>query len=160
MQAAASDFQWKEKLSANAIGVGAIFDVQVPKFLTARRIYHLMQANVSGAGAYRVYAAMVLMNGGVPKGEFPIEFGDFTGSQPNQSLICCLGSGGSPIGDSLQLQLAQPFNATTQVLMQPLRLTAEIDRIRFVIKAVSGVDTGVLLGFRAWLGCISTTPYN
>lgn len=126
----------------------------LPIFLPDRRIYLYLEALVSGAGAFSLFTDVVLYNKGTVVGVMGCKLCDFTNLTPNQSAPRLFNSGGSPVGDSLVLTLAQPFNASiTTVTVQPLRINAQADEIRLLI---TGVNVGTMQGYRAYLGVLSS----
>ncbi len=149
-----SQWEFKEIISPNLLMSGAIFDLAVPVWLPERRIYLYLEANLSSALPFQLYARINTFLSGNPLGSFPAYIADFTGQALNQSVGSLFNAGGSPVGDSLVLRLANPFDTTVpSVVVQPLRINAGIDRIQLKIDNVSGAS---LTGFRAYLGVLST----
>lgn len=152
-----SAWTFEEEIKANEVpskGFQAK-ELHVPLFLPERRIYCYLEAAVSASpGAFVLLGELLLLNRGSLVGSLPVNLADFTGGNPSQSVARLFNSGGSPVGDSVVVTLAQPFNAAvTNVTVQPLRINAQIDHIIF---RVSGVVAGVMTGWRVWYGCLST----
>jgi hypothetical protein len=150
-----SQFTEKELISAAALfSVGPVFKLAVPAWLPERRIYLYLEAKLSAAAAYNIFFRIRVYYAGRPVGDFPARICDFTGQTPPQSVASIFNAGGSPVGDSLVLRLAQPFDATvTAVVIQPLRINAQIDEIEL---CVDGQGGATLTGARAYLGVLST----
>lgn len=128
--------------------------LSVPIWLPERRIYFYLEAQLSVAGAFSLFMGLKLLHQGQLVGILPCKLADFTALTPNQSVSRLFNSGGSPVGDSAVLTLAQPFTSTiTTVTVQPLRVNATIDKI---VPQVMGVSKGVMTGWRYWLGVLST----
>ena len=160
MNSPISDFQFKEKISAVAVAAGTILtdldalNLSVPIKLPERRIYLYIEVAQSVAGAFRFDANVVGFAGGVPVASMPANMADFTGSSPNQSVATIFNAGGSPVGDSLVIRLAQPFVAAiTSAVIQPVRINAEVDRLILSVRGLSGAN---ITGWRAYLACLST----
>ena len=149
-----SDYQFKELILPNTLVSGPVFDLSVPLWLPERRIYLYLEAALSEAAPFQLFARIKTYLDGHGKGEFPAYIGDFTGQTMNQSVGSLFNAGGSPVGDSLVLRLANPFDTTVpSVVVQPLRINAGIDRLQLHIDARAGAT---LTGFRAYLGVLST----
>ena len=149
-----SDYQFKELILPNVLVSGPVFDLAVPLWLPERRIYLYLEAALTAAAPFQLYTRIKTFLDGHPKGDFPAYIGDFTGQVVNQSVASMFNAGGSPVGDSLVLRLAQPFDVTVpSVVVQPLRINAAIDRLQLHIDARGG---STLAGFRAYLGVLST----
>jgi hypothetical protein len=153
-----SDFDFAEKLVPSGVpqtGVHLVLP-KVTQQLTERRIYLYLEVLQSSAASYQLLAEVLCLRNGNPVGKFPCQIADYSGlsSTPHQSAFTLFNAGGSPVGDSLTLQLAQPFVATIPaVVIQPLRINAEIDSIQFRINSL--VHTTVT-GWRCFLACLST----
>jgi hypothetical protein len=117
-----------------------------------RRIY--LFVDTKSTGDFVFYGAVRCLLNGQTVMELPAGLCALTTLVPNQSIVNCFSAGGSAVGDSIVLQLAQPFTAgIPNVVLQPLRMTLDIDAIEFDILSAAGL----LSGFRVWLGCISTS---
>lgn len=149
-----SEWEFKEIISPTSLFSGPIMDLAVPAWLPERRIFLYLEANLVSSAPFQLYARIRTFQSGVPKGDFPAYIGDFTGQVQNQSVASLFNAGGSPVGDSLVLRLANPFDTTVpSVVVQPLRINANIDRIQLTIDSRGG---STLQGFRAYLGVLST----
>lgn len=128
--------------------------ITVPLRLQERRIYLYMEVKQSAAAQFLAWADVVAYKGGSPVGNFPAKLADFTGVTPGRSVSTLFNAGGSPVGDSLVLRLAQPFDPNvTSVVVQPLRVNGQFDQLAFSLNGLSGTN---LTGFRAYLACLST----
>ena len=129
-------------------------EIKVPVGLPERRIYLYTELKISAAGAYKMDVVVECYREGALRGSFPATIADFTAQVVNQSVSSLFSSGGSPVGDSLSVTLAAPFTTSTKIaVIQPLRINAEIDSVQLNIRDISGA---VVLGWRAYLGCLST----
>jgi hypothetical protein len=147
-----SHFADTEIISPSAFSVRKdLLRLPVPLQLTERRIYVYLEVIV--ATTYVCEAKVVAYRAGRPVGEFPATIADFTGlTNINQSVASLFNAGGSPVGDSLVLRLAGAFvSANQSIVIQPLRLNAEIDELRFGLFSGAGPT-----GYRAYLACLST----
>ena len=148
-----SHFTFEEVIKATTVPTpGTELSIHVPLSMIERRIYLYLEVALATSAAYhfggtvRTYADNSLV------GAFPASIADFTGLSPNQSIASLFNAGGSPVGDSLVIRLAQPFSTTTQAVIQPVRLNAEIDKVSFQVTSVFGTS---LAGWRAYLACLS-----
>lgn len=133
---------------------GAVLELDVPLTLPERRIYLYLEVGQSAAAAFTLAARINALNKQKIVGIFPATIADFTSVTPNQSVVSLLNAGGSPVGDSLTIRLAQPFVAlVTSVVIQPLRINAEIEKIQLIF---DGIFHTTVTGYRAYLGCLST----
>jgi hypothetical protein len=151
-----SDFQKKEIISPASIPTknGKLLEVDVPLSLPERRIYIYLETSPSSATACLIDAVVRAYRNGRPVGVFPCMVADFTAQSPNESSTNLFNSGGSPVGDSLVLKLAQPFDAAVvSVVIQPLRINAEVDKVALELSSVRGAT---VTGLRAFLGVLST----
>lgn len=143
-----------EFISATKVQVGEYAQVSVDTTLTERRIY--LFVDTVSTGDFVLLASVLAKDN---KGNV---IADFDASLYNntlgtialpRSVGSMFAAGGSAVGDSYILQLAQPFSsALPQVVLQPLRVNMSIATLSFRIDGVSGL----ISGFRAWLGCLST----
>ncbi|HZQ45554.1 MAG TPA: hypothetical protein VFC07_00965 [Verrucomicrobiae bacterium] len=145
-----------EIISPAATRIGdRLLNVTVGTGNQERRLFLFL--DTKSTGDFILYGAVKMYKGENLVGEYPAGLCSFTNGDlaPNQSVMNCFSTGGSAVGDSLILQLAKPFDATLPtVVCQPLRVNADIDNISFGIEAFAGL----IQGFRAFLGCLST-PY-
>ena len=130
--------------------------INVPRGLVERRIYLYVEVTQSTPGPFILGGVVRLLNESTPVAIFPAAIGDFTGLTINQSIASILSGGGSPVGDSLVVRLAQPFSVPA-ITLQPLRVNAECNRIEFGFESVYH-DSGTfpITGWRAFLACLST----
>ena len=153
-----SDFQFNEKISVAAVTT-AISDLSaiqlaVPRWLPERRIYLYVEVGQSAAAGFRMDASVIGLNGGKPIISLPANIADFSGLTVNQSVATAFNAGGSPVGDSLVIRLANAFVAgVNSAVIQPVRINAEVDTLVFSLKSLSGTN---ITGWRAYLACIST----
>lgn len=158
MNAPISDFQFREKVSVAAVTT-PISDTDsirlaVPRWLPERRIYLYVEVGQSAAAGFRFDATVVGFNQGKPIIALPANIADFTGLTVNQSVATAFNAGGSPVGDSLVIRLANPFVAgVNSAVIQPVRVNAEIDEMILNVRSLSGTN---ITGWRAYLACLST----
>lgn len=154
-----SNWSWKEEILVSSTNKRPdALRISVPPQLQERRIYLYLEVKQSAAAEYQLDGKIYARYSAAPVAIFPAQIADFTTSAPpdtiNQSYASLLNAGGSPVGDSCVLRLAQPFNVSiTSVVLQPLRFNGLIDEIVFSIDALRGSN---LQGWRAFLGCLST----
>jgi hypothetical protein len=151
-----SNWERKEFLQPSTVPTAQreIINLNVPLNLAERRIFLYLEVNQSSSAAFFLGCDIRTKRGGTVNGIFPATISDFTSQTPNQSIESLFNAGGSPVGDSCVLRLAQPFDSTVpSVVIQPLRINAEIDEIVLDVNSVSGLT---LTGWRAFLGCLST----
>ena len=150
-----SDWQFREVVSPSAVPVDEeALSLVVPVFLPDRRIYLYNEVILSSAVDYVLYSQVNLFRLGRLVGRFPAHIGDVdTTATITQSLASLFNAGGSPVGDSLSLRLAAPFaGGNITVVVQPLRVSADIDKVTWSLLAASSAVTG----YRAYLGVLST----
>ena len=158
MNAPITDFQFKEKI-INVAVAAAISDLDavrlaVPRWLPERRIYLYVEVAQSAAAGFRLDANVIGLNQGRPIISLPSNIADFTGLTANQSVATAFNAGGSPVGDSLVVRLANPFVAgVNSAVIQPVRINAEIDELTFSLGSLSGTN---ITGWRCYLACLST----
>jgi hypothetical protein len=158
MNSPISDFQFREKISAVAVTT-PISDpdsvrLAVPRWLPERRIYLYVEVGQSAAAGFRLDASVIGLNQGRPIIALPANIADFTALTANQSVATAFNAGGSPVGDSLVIRLANPFVAgVNSAVIQPVRINAEVDEITFSLRSLSGTN---ITGWRAYLACLST----
>lgn len=128
----------------------------LPLSLPERRLYLYVEVRQSAAAEFFMWGEVQLTKGNVPVGKFPAKLASFSGAPApvNKSVSTLFNAGGSPVGDSIVLTLAQPFDAAvTSVVIQPLRVNVECDKVVFSMEGLRGTN---LTGFRAYLACNST----
>lgn len=143
-----------EVISTTAVKVGEYAAVSVDTNLTERRIY-LFVDTISTGDFILLASVLAKDNQGNVIADFDASlYNNPNGTLPLQRSVGSLFSaGGSAVGDSYVLDLAQPFSsALPQVVLQPLRVNLSIATLSFRIDGV----VGLISGFRAWLGCLST----
>jgi hypothetical protein len=140
--------------------VGPAIELSVPAMLRERRIYLFTDMLTSGAGAWQMDLWLEFMLAGRLVGDVPAQAGDFTAQTPNKSVLTLLNavnntapSVANPIGDSLAMLVAQPFATVTNIVIQPLRVNAEIDSVILKCRKVTGA---VLTQWRALLAVHSS----
>lgn len=155
-----SDFSFDEKIKPTEVPYTArnVLRISTPAGLTERRIYCYVEVKGPTASDQYVFGAeIVAFNHGVVVGRFPVVIGNIITSTTNQSILSLFNAGGSPVGDSLVVRLANPFDTTSSgiqvAVIQPLRVNAEVDEITFSILQAGGTN---LAGWRALLACLST----
>jgi hypothetical protein len=152
----ASDLQWREVYAPTAAQENQnALSFNVPRDMPERRLYLYLEAALSSSSPYFIDASVSILDHGQPVGHYPVSIADFSGLTPNQSVISLVNCGGSPTGDSIAVRLAQKLNSTSPdvVVMQPIRVSAQITEIRLGIRAMWG---STLTGFRALMACLST----
>ena len=154
LSAPESFFIDKEKLSVNSLALGDV-EIPVPIYLPERRIFLYQEVQQSGTASFAMNGVIETFLGGQPKGKYPARLADISAdSSANQSIPTLFNGGGSPVGDSLVVELCQPFTVDTQaVTLQPLRINAQIDLIRFRLVSIAGSS---LLGWRVYLAALCT----
>jgi len=153
---AISDFTEAEIISSTELkGKRDALKINVPRQLTERRIYTYLEVLQSSADEFRFVGKVIPKLEGKPIGNgLPANLADFTGATPGQSVASLFNAGGSPVGDSLVLRLAQPFVVgANSVTLQPFRINAEIDEIVFDLESLRGSN---LTKWRVYLACVST----
>jgi len=124
-----------------------------PLSLPERRIYVYVEIYQAVAAAYELRCEVQCMRRGQPIGTFPCCIAGNAGTNANKSVASLFNAGGSPVGDSIVLRLASPFDANfPYVTIQPFRINAEIDEVRFVPLSKSGTVEGI----RTYLAVVST----
>lgn len=148
------DVQKNENIQPAATNLSASnLIIPVSLALTERRIFAYVEIAQAAPSAYELYGTVELVNSSRSVGVFPLEFSGNAGTNPNKSLCCAFNAGGSPVGDSWVLRLASAFDVNfPSIVLQPLRLTGEIDRIKLTVNRVIGAYTGI----RTFIACIST----
>lgn len=141
-------------LPARLPSLGTLCAFAIPRNLTERRIYLFLDL-ISGAGvAWNLDSTVVLEDSGRIVAELPARVSDFTGVVPNQSRGTLFNAGGSPVGDSLVLKIAQPFDvALPSVVIQPTRINCVATKIYVRLNRLDG---NAVTGFRSYLACLST----
>ena len=153
---AISEFHRQEIISpTNTPWVGTILSTPCNPNLTERRIYLYVEVKQSGGGAFSLLGNVSIHNNNTLIGTFPASIADFTLLTPTQSVESICNGGGSPVGDSIVLRLAQQFTVPS-VTIQPLRVNGEIDEVRYNITSVYAPSASAVVGFRAYLGILST----
>lgn len=136
---------------------GELVKVQVPIGLSERKIFLYFEIRLAAPGAFVCKGEVLLNLRRRIVGRLPAQLADLTGAPagtPAQSYFTLLVAGGTPVGDSLSLVLAQPFVVgVTQVTVQPLRINAEVDEVVFGVRALTGATVN---GIRAFLGVQSS----
>lgn len=137
---------------------GIKLDIAVPIDLTERRIFSYVEVKQSPSNASYIFASEIEAWYNASRvGRFPCNIGDVVLLTTNQSIGSLFNAGGSPVGDSYALRLNNPFDTTStgiqNAVLQPLRINAKITRLTFRINAAQGAN---LVGWRAFLGCLST----
>jgi hypothetical protein len=151
-----SEFHRVEVISPTGLPqVGTVLSVPCSPHLTERRIYLYVEVKQTAGGAFTLLGNITIHRNGSPIGLFPASIGDFTALAPNQSIESMLNGGGSPVGDSIVLRLAQQFSVPS-VTIQPLRVNGEIDEIRYNILSQYWPGASAVTGYRAYLGVLST----
>lgn len=135
-----------------------VLEISVAEQLPERRIFAYIEVKGPNGTTdqWILTAEIVAFKNGVPVGVFPVAFGKIDTSTLNASLPSLLNAGGSVVGDSLVLRLANPFDATNgpfTATMQPLRINAEIDKLALSLTGSSGAS---ITGWRGYLACLST----
>lgn len=151
-----SDFQFTEKISLSGLpGQNeTIARLSVPLALTERRIYLYLEVVLSSAAIYSFGCLIKAMRNQRAVGLFPATIADYTTGNAQQSVFSLVNSGGSPVGDSLVVRLAQPFDITFPIaVVQPLRINADIDEI--ILEHIGHSGT-TLAGYRAFMATLST----
>lgn len=149
-----SEYLQDEIIRPSKIDSGSVLRINPTTRLTDRRIYGYIEAKTTSTNFFLAATITCHKAGSIIAGPFPMFIGDFTGlTNVNQSICSIINGGGSPVGDSAVVRLAQPFNIAVQsVTLQPLRINGVIDEIRLnIISALGGIS-----GYRAFLGCLST----
>lgn len=127
----------------------------VPRQLTERRIYLYLEVLLSNTGYYRLDAEVLGMKDGTPVARFPATIADHTNNQPNESTATAFNAGGSPAENSLGVTFSNPFtNNTKSAVIQPLKISAEIDELVFDMQGLTG-QAPYVRGWRAYFACLS-----
>lgn len=153
---AISEFQEAEAIFPSSAPSGTILTVNVNSALQERRIYLYIEVKQGTSGAFVLGGEVTLHSGNALVARYPATIGDFSGLTPGQSISSLLNGGGSPVGDSVVVRLAQPFSIAS-VTLQPLRINGIVDQIRYNVTGIfpqSGA--AVLTSLRAYLACLST----
>jgi len=132
-----------------------VIKLSVARSLQERRIYLYLEVLLSAGSAYLLECNVVLKRQGNIIGRIPATIADFTNQTPNQSVESYFNSGGSPVGDSMSIRLAQPFTSTKSVVVQPIRVNAEVDEVTLDVVNVIAFGNTVFTGWRAFLACLS-----
>lgn len=145
---------WKQVNYPTAVlRPGELMDVVVPAGNMERRIY--LFVDTKSTDDFIMEAVVTIWKSGSQIGEFPAGLCSFANGtiQAAQPVLNFFATGGSAVGDSLVLQLNAPYDATLPtVVCQPLRINADIDRVKFDVPDFAGK----LTGYRAALCCLST----
>ena len=135
-----------------------VLSLGVAEQLTERRVYAYMEVKGPNGTTdqWIVGAEIKCYNNGVADAVFPLAFGNINSSTLNKSLPSLFNAGGSAVGDSLAIRIANPFDTTNGpfiAVIQPFRFNGKVDRIDLNILSASGAS---ITGFRAYLACVST----
>lgn len=149
-------FTYAEKVEASTVPKkqANYLLLPVPRGLEERRIYLFLDINLSSAADYFLETEIALLADGVVTGTLPACIASVGSLTLNQSKASLINGGGTAVGDSLALNLISPFTASiTQVILQPLRINADIEYIQLnVLNVIATTATGM----RAYLACQST----
>lgn len=149
-----TDFTQDEVLTPTQIPTrGAVCKQTLPIWLPERRLYLFVDLKQPTPGDFDFDGTVVLLRSGKPIAELPARVASMSGT-PQKSRATIFNAGGSPVGDSLVLSLAQPFDAAIKsVVLQPTRINCEADAMYL---RVNRFDPTNITGFRAYLACLST----
>ena len=150
---AATNWVWGERIRPGELPPlgGAAVVIHVSPQLLEKRIYLFLDCTLSATAFFLGGEIICYDTQGAPISILPVQIADFTGASPTASAFSLINSGGSPVGDSCVLRLAQPFDSTNPIaVMQPLRVPGSISRIEFRFTSFAGVT-----GWRVFLGCLS-----
>lgn len=152
---AQSKLEFAEIISPLAVALNPnAAKLSVTQNLTERRIYLYIEVIQAVADAtFSMKNSVICKLNGKPVATLPADIGILSPTSENKSLVSMFAAGGSPVGDSLIVQLAAPFSATTiNAVIQPYRINVECDEIVFAFENKSGDITG----YRAFLAAQST----
>jgi hypothetical protein len=133
---------------------GAI-ELRLSPGLTERRIYlYASAARSTLSDWFRLDLQVELLRDGTPVAVIPATVANHSGNQPSKSTITAFLAGGSPVEDSIQITIANPLNVDPKsAILQPMKLSCEVDQIRLNMVSYSGPSVG---GWRAFLAVLST----
>lgn len=155
--------EWKDTeviQQTNPVWGPSVLKLPVPISKTERRIY-LYAEVIAGSYWWLTLTLEGRTSSGETKFSIPSSLASIgTATAPwggmNKSVPSLLNGGGAPVGDSLVLQLANPWAVdTVSAVCQPLRMNAEVDELVLIAAPELG---SVITGFRAYLGCLSSLP--
>lgn len=129
--------------------------LKVAPGLTERRIYLYASAKRgTNSDWYRLDLEVVLRRNGTPIATLPATVANHSGNQPSKSTATAFLGGGSPIQESIQVTIANPFGIDpNSVVLQPMKISAEADE---VVLNMTGYTGNSPQGWRAIIGCLST----
>ena len=100
--------------------------LSVPSQMSERRIYLYVEVKMSTTNWFNLDGEIVCKSNGSPVVKLPARIADMnTGAPPsfNKSVASLLNAGGSVVGDSLTVQLANRFSASSSVaIIQPIQI--------------------------------------
>lgn len=143
-----SDFQFNEIAGLTGIKENAI-DFAVPSQTKSRKIYAWIWAHNTGTdyfvkGLINFYSSQSFM------GSLPVGIGG--GNLGNMSIASVCTTNGSNVQDCLGIFLANPTGTQpSSLILQPLYIQGEFDRITFSIRETLAVDN-----IRCLLACVSS----
>jgi len=147
-------------LPSSKPNIGPLFRINTARQLPERRIYSYLEVKGPNGTTdqWALFAEIKAKLNGVPAGAFPVCIGNIqtTTTGQNKSLPSLFNAGGSAVGDSLAIRIANPFDTTNGpfvAVIQPLRINAEIDELEFNVLSFWG---STIVGYRAYLACLST----
>lgn len=145
---------WNESIQPAGTDLArAAVKIPVDVALTERRIYAYIEIAQAAPSAYEMQNSIELIRNRTVVAALPFCISGNAGTNANRSILCLINAGGSPVGDSMVLRLASPFDVNfPTVVLQPFRANAEIDTIQLKLGRVSGLFTGI----RTFLACAST----
>jgi hypothetical protein len=152
------DFQSKEINQASTVPTktGGAIVITPSSPLRTRKFYFYSEANLASQSANFIIRQFIsFYYGGEFQGRIPCDIGTITSSTTNKSLECAFSAGGTVGENSILYTPQQGYITATKTvqILQPVLITAQIDRAQLDIEDVVGAS---ITGYRAYLACLST----